>query len=99
MRLKNVLRFGTNQLFYDHLIILLYQLLESIMLCQSLNIPVIAINAGVSQAEELGLAHFIGPHEYNAGYGAGKRLISRGMKEGYCLSHIEGLGSLKERCR
>lgn len=41
--------------------------LEAIKLCQSLNVPVISINAGPDHSKDLGLAHHIGMVEKNAG--------------------------------
>ena len=38
--------------------------LDSIRLCQSLNIPVISINAGADKSKEMGLLHHIGQSKY-----------------------------------
>ncbi|CAB9497914.1 acid type B receptor subunit [Seminavis robusta] len=72
---------------------------ESILYCRSLHVPVISINAGADQVEELDILQHIGQEEYNAGYGAGKRLVQEGMKEGYCLNHAPGNIVLDDRCR
>ena len=74
-------------------------LFPSIRYCQSLEVPILSINSGAEFSKELGLMVHIGQMEYNAGFGAGERLISQGMKEGYCLIHnIENV-ALLDRCR
>ena len=74
-------------------------LFPSIRHCQSREVPILSINSGAEFSKELGLMVHIGQMEYNAGFGAGERLISQGMKEGYCLIHnIENV-ALLDRCR
>ena len=75
------------------------QVLDAIRLCQSLNVPVLSINAGAEKSKELGLMQHIGQDDYSAGYGAGQRLIREGMKEGYCINHAWGNVVLDDRCR
>lgn len=72
--------------------------IPAIQTCQSLNIPVVALNAGAEAAEELGLLHYVGQIEFNAGFGAGMHLIEAGMTEGYCLDHAPGNAVLVARC-
>ena len=59
-------------------------LLDSIRICQMLNVPVVSINSGAEFSEQLGLMVHIGQMEYNAGYEGGLRLAREGMREGYC---------------
>ena len=73
-------------------------LLESIQFCLDLNIPVVSVNAGVEFSAQLGLLMHIGQSEFNAGYGAGQRLVQQGMKEGICLNHNPGNVALIDRC-
>lgn len=74
-------------------------LLGAIRFCQDLNVPVVSINSGAQFSEQLGLMAHIGQSEYNASYGGGLRLITEGMKEGYCLIHNSGSVALMDRCR
>ncbi|CAJ1935040.1 unnamed protein product [Cylindrotheca closterium] len=73
--------------------------LDSIMRCKELNVPVVSINSGGDKSLELDLLNHIGMVEYSAGYGAGTRMVAAGMKKGYCLQHEFGILSLIERCR
>jgi len=74
-------------------------LLDSIRICQMLNVPVVSINSGAEFSEQLGLMVHIGQMEYNAGYEGGLRLAREGMREGYCAIHGPGEKSLADRCR
>jgi simple sugar transport system substrate-binding protein len=73
--------------------------IESIQRCQQLNVPVISINSGRDVSRELGLIHHVGMIEYNAGVGAGERMIAAGMKRGFCLDHAFGNTATADRCR
>ena len=66
--------------------------------CQRLNIPIVSINTGIDLAVELGLVHHVGMLEYDAGLGAGERLIQAGMTRGICLDHEPGNSALMDRC-
>ena len=72
---------------------------SAVQSCINLGVPVININTGIEAAAELGVMQHVGQLEYNAGYGAGMRLIEAGMKEGFCLSHELGNSALVERCK
>jgi simple sugar transport system substrate-binding protein len=74
-------------------------LLDALRFCQSLQVPIISVNAGAEFAKELGVMAHIGQDEFNAGYGGGQRLVREGMKEGYCLVHSDGNVALLDRCR
>ncbi|KAL3943197.1 MAG: hypothetical protein SGBAC_002727 [Bacillariaceae sp.] len=73
--------------------------LDSIVRCKELNVPVVSVNSGGDKSLELDLLNHIGMVEYSAGYGAATRMIAAGMKKGYCLQHEFGILSLIERCR
>jgi simple sugar transport system substrate-binding protein len=75
------------------------QVIESIQRCQELNVPVISINSGRDVSQELGLIHHVGMIEYNAGVGAGERMIAAGMRRGFCLDHAFGNTATADRCR
>lgn len=73
--------------------------IESILRCQELGVPVISVNAGGAKSQELGLLHHIGMLEYSAGYGAAERLLAAGMERGYCLDHAPGNIVTAQRCQ
>jgi simple sugar transport system substrate-binding protein len=63
-------------------------------------IPVITINSGtVEQSEKLGALLHVGQPEYDAGFGAGKKAKSDGVKSFVCVNHyIENPASV-DRCQ
>ena len=70
---------------------------DALLDCRSLNIPVIAKNAGLNFASELEVP-FIGQNEVRAGYAAGERLVEAGMKRALCVVHEPNNVVLLERC-
>jgi simple sugar transport system substrate-binding protein len=61
-------------------------------------IPVITINSGVDQYQELGAITHVGQTETIAGEGAGDRLNEEGLSKVLCIVHEEGNIGLEERC-
>jgi simple sugar transport system substrate-binding protein len=61
-------------------------------------IPVITINSGVDQYQELGALTHVGQTETVAGEGAGDRLNEEGLSKVLCIVHEEGNIGLEERC-
>jgi simple sugar transport system substrate-binding protein len=61
-------------------------------------IPVITINSGVDQYQELGALTHVGQTETVAGEGAGGRLNEEGLSKVLCIVHEEGNIGLEERC-
>ncbi len=73
--------------------------IEAIQECQKLRVPVLSINSGADTSNRLGLMAHIGQVEANAGYGAGKRLISTGkITRALCVIHLENNQAMFERC-
>jgi simple sugar transport system substrate-binding protein len=72
--------------------------IPAITQCRDAGIPIIAINSGAQQAEDLGLQHFIGQLEFNAGFSAAQRLLAAGMVRGFCLNHNPAVQTLTQRC-
>mmetsp|Transcript_7169 Transcript_7169/g.17470 ORF Transcript_7169/g.17470 Transcript_7169/m.17470 type:complete len:1075 (-) Transcript_7169:74-3298(-) len=70
----------------------------AIQRCQSLNIPVISINSGASDAQELNITHHISQLEYQAGFEAGSRMATEGITRGICLNHEPDNTAIFERC-
>ena len=73
--------------------------LEAVLECMQAGVPVVAINAGVEAAEEYGLVHYIGQLEYNSGFGAAQKLITKGISKGWCLNHEVGTQTTVQRCQ
>lgn len=71
---------------------------DALSTCQQNNIPVISINAGSSQAKELGLLNHVGQVEFSAGKIAGERMIEMGVTRGFCLRHEVNNTALLDRC-
>lgn len=61
-------------------------------------IPVITINSGVDQWQELGAITHVGQTETVAGEGAGERLNEEGLTHVLCIVHEEGNIGLDQRC-
>ena len=63
-------------------------------------IPVITINSGTEQqSEKLGALMHVGQPEYQAGYAAGQRAASQGVKSFVCVNHYITNPASVERCR
>jgi simple sugar transport system substrate-binding protein len=61
-------------------------------------IPVITINSGIEQWQELGAITHVGQSETIAGEGAGRRLNEEGLSDILCIVHEEGNIGLEQRC-
>ena len=74
--------------------------IDAIKECQTLNKPVMSVNAGASISKDMNLMHHIGMLEYNAGYGAGEYLVTNNphMTRAICINHAEGVNVVEERC-
>ena len=70
----------------------------AIQKCQSLNIPVISINSGALDAQELNITHHISQLEYQAGFQAGWRMAAEGITSGICLGHEADNTAIRMRC-
>ena len=63
-------------------------------------IPVVTINSGThEQSEALGALLHVGQPEYDAGFGAGKRSKSEGVKKFLCVNHFMTNPVSVERCQ
>ncbi|GKY91452.1 hypothetical protein MPSEU_000117500 [Mayamaea pseudoterrestris] len=71
---------------------------EALSACLTKGIPVVSINAGSTQAKELGLMNHVGQIEYSAGKKAGEQMIEMGVTTGICLRHEVNNTALLDRC-
>jgi simple sugar transport system substrate-binding protein len=62
-------------------------------------IPLVSINAGVAEWQQLGVLAHIGQTEYEAGHAGGEKLAAAGARHVLCVNHEVGNASLDERCR
>lgn len=63
------------------------------------DIPIISINSGSEVAKDLGLLNHVGQTEYEAGFGAGERMIDAGVSQALCVNHEVGNTALDLRCQ
>jgi simple sugar transport system substrate-binding protein len=61
-------------------------------------IPVVVMNAGEDQWEELGALTYVGQTEYAAGVAAGERMAEEGVQSALCINHEQGTITLDRRC-
>lgn len=61
-------------------------------------IPVVGLNAGIEQYQQLGVMEYFGSDETVAGQAVGERITSDGGKHPLCVIHQEGSVSLEARC-
>ncbi|HLR46655.1 MAG TPA: sugar ABC transporter substrate-binding protein [Deinococcales bacterium] len=61
-------------------------------------IPVMSMNSGVDDFEELGVIAHIGQTEYEAGFGAGEQMAEAGITNAVCVNHEVGNTALDLRC-
>jgi simple sugar transport system substrate-binding protein len=71
---------------------------EALSTCLDNSISVISLNAGSSEAKELGLMNHLGQIEFNAGKRAGEQMIELGVTTGACLRHVVNNTALMDRC-
>ena len=63
-------------------------------------IPVITINSGThAQSEQLGALLHVGQHEYEAGFGAGRKAKAAGVAKFLCVNHYITNPASVERCQ
>jgi simple sugar transport system substrate-binding protein len=61
-------------------------------------IPVVALNAGIDQWQEMGIQEYFGQDERISGEAAGKRIAADGSKKAICVVQEQGSVSLEARC-
>lgn len=61
-------------------------------------IPVVVINAGEEDWEEVGALTYVGQTEYDAGVAAGERMAEEGVQSALCINHEQGNITLDQRC-
>jgi simple sugar transport system substrate-binding protein len=71
----------------------------SIQAAVAAGIPVMSINSGSDVAESLGVMAHIGQTEYEAGFGAGQRLVDAGVTNALCVNQEVGNAALDLRCQ
>ncbi|MEM7129029.1 MAG: sugar ABC transporter substrate-binding protein [Chloroflexota bacterium] len=71
---------------------------DSVRAAVAAGIPVITMNSGVNNWEELGALTHVGQSEFPAGAGAGKRMDAAGLAKVVCVVHEESNIALEERC-
>jgi len=62
-------------------------------------IPVISINSGAERAAALGIRAHVGQTEYEAGFGAGRRMAGAGVRSAVCVNQEVGNLALDLRCQ
>ena len=62
-------------------------------------IPVVSINSGSDVSRRLGILTHVGQPEARAGFAAGERLATAGVRDALCINHEAGNVSLETRCR
>ena len=74
-------------------------ILDAVKICQELKVPVMSINAGVAESEDMGLIHHVGMIEENAGFLAGKKMASMAsFSKAFCLNYETELAVIGQRC-
>ncbi|MGH3089268.1 MAG: sugar ABC transporter substrate-binding protein [Rubrobacteraceae bacterium] len=61
-------------------------------------IPVVVLNAGEDDWEELGAVTYVGQTERAAGVAAGERMAGEGVGSAICINHEQGNFTLDQRC-
>lgn len=61
-------------------------------------VPVISINSGAEFSAALGALAHVGQTEYEAAYGAGRRMAQAGVRSALCVNHEVGNVALDLRC-
>ncbi len=61
-------------------------------------IPVVALNAGIEEWQDLGVQQYFGTDEYLAGAAFGERLNEEGVGDVVCVIHEQGNVGLESRC-
>jgi len=71
---------------------------DSVRSAVDAGIPVITMNSGVNNWEDLGALTHVGQSEFPAGAGAGKQFNDAGLTKVLCVAHEESNIALEERC-
>jgi simple sugar transport system substrate-binding protein len=71
---------------------------DSIRNAVASGIPVVSMNSGSDVREQLGVAVHVGPTEYEAGLGGGKRMKEAGVTNAICVNQEVGNVALDLRC-
>ena len=71
---------------------------ESIQTATDAGIPVVTLNSGVDDYEQLGALTHVGQTELIAGEGAGERLADEGVDNALCINQEVGNVALDQRC-
>jgi len=61
-------------------------------------IPVVSINSGVDDYQDLGILTHVGQTEFIAGQGAGQRMAEAGVTNALCVNQEVGNAALDQRC-
>jgi simple sugar transport system substrate-binding protein len=61
-------------------------------------IPVVVINSGEDQWEEVGALTYVGQSPFDAGVAAGERMAEAGVQNALCINHEQGNVALDQRC-
>ena len=65
---------------------------------EAADIPVVALNSGIEQWQDLGVQQYFGTDEYLAGEAFGERLNEEGLENVVCVIHEQGNVGLESRC-
>jgi simple sugar transport system substrate-binding protein len=71
----------------------------SLAKAKSANIPIVTLNSGESDYQQLGAITHVGQDETVAGRAAGARFKSEGAKKVLCIIHEQGNVGLQQRCQ
>jgi simple sugar transport system substrate-binding protein len=71
---------------------------ESIQKANEAGIPIVTLNSGVDDYEQLGALTHVGQTELIAGEGAGERLAQEGVDNALCINQEVGNVGLDQRC-
>ncbi|WP_067604258.1 substrate-binding domain-containing protein [Nocardiopsis listeri] len=65
---------------------------------EAADIPVVALNSGIEQWQDLGVQQYFGTDEHLAGEAFGERLDEEGLENVVCVIHEQGNVGLESRC-
>ena len=71
---------------------------DSIRAAVDAGIPVVSINSGVDDYQDLGILTHVGQTEFIAGQGAGQRMAEAGVTNALCVNQEVGNAALDARC-
>jgi simple sugar transport system substrate-binding protein len=64
-----------------------------------MGLPVVTINSGSTESRSLGALAHVGQPEFEAGLGAGRRLVAAGVRHALCVNQQVDNQGLTDRCR